>query len=46
MPKILRGEVGLGSKNPELTSSPWTLPSVPNYYTLQAKLLLKCNVKK
>ena len=29
-----------------MTSSPWTLPSVLNYYTLQKKLLLKSNVRK
>ena len=36
----------IGTKNLTMTSSPWTLPAVPNYYALQTKLLLKSNVRK
>ena len=28
-----------------MTSSPWALPAVPNYYTLKTKLLLESSVR-
>ena len=36
----------VGTKSLKMTSSPWTLPAVPNYYTSLSKLLLKSNVRK